>query len=382
MLLCPVLATIIFWAFVVWIAVQCGYALFFFARILFPPKKYPPPPEERERPVSVIICAKNEAANLQEKLPLILSQAYATIGGKPAFEVVLVDDCSTDDTPAILAKLQQRYAHLKVVTVPPLADRKFKGKKFALSVGLSHASNDWLLLTDADCTPASPQWLRLMVAPLAMGKEIVAGHGAYNRSPGWLNVFVRCEAMHSFLQMSTYAQAGKPYMASGRNIACTRSILQKAQQAEVWNLSPSGDDDLIVNTFGTAANYAVVSNPDAFTYTDAEPTLKKWAQQKQRHLTDGKSYRADIKTLLALYGITHAASWLYCLVLLFTDYRETAVCLLAIRCTVYWPLWAVTAVRLKEKGIILLLPLFDIGWMIYNFAFLPYILLKNKQHWK
>ena len=147
-------------------------------------------------------------------------------------------------------------------------------------------------------------------------------------------------------------------------------------------MSPSGDDDLIVNTYGTAANYTVVSHTGAFTYTDAEPTLSKWIQQKQRHLTDGKSYRNSIKLLMAVYGITHAASWLYFAFLYFTPYRHEAACLLLLRCVVSWIFWAATAVRLKEKSVIPLLPLFDIGWMIYNFVFLPYILLKNKEHWK
>ena len=373
---------IIFRAFIVWATVQCGYALYFFARIFSLKQILPTGSEPGDEKVSIIICARNEAANLEKNLPLILTQQYFNSSGEPCYEVIVVDDCSTDTTPEVLQRLKEQYTHLRSITISALDTRTLKGKKHALSIGVANTSNEWLLLTDADCSPASDQWLRLMAAPLAQGKKIVAGHGAYNKAQGLLNAFIRWETTHSFLQMSTYAIAGKPYMAVGRNIACTKTILQKAQLTDIWNLSPSGDDDLLVNTFGTPANYALVSNTAAFTYTDAEHNFSDWVKQKQRHLTDGKSYRTDIKALLATYGITHAAAWLYFIVLLFTNYRESAVYIMAIRCIIYWVIWARAAYRLKEKDIIYLLPLFDIGYMMYIFAFLPYILLKNKQHWK
>src|SRR6185312_16266737 len=108
-------------------------------------------------------------------------------------------------------------------------ERNLQGKKFALSYGVVYAKNDWLLLTDADCAPTSNRWLEQMVAPLAAGKEIVAGYGGYNKTWGLLNAFIRWETLHTFLQYSAYSLAGKPYMAVGRNLACTKDILLKAQ---------------------------------------------------------------------------------------------------------------------------------------------------------
>jgi hypothetical protein len=164
-------------------------------------------------------------------------------------------------------------------------------------------------------------------------------------------------------------------------MACTRKVLEQAQQSPTWNISASGDDDLLVNLYGTPANYAIVSEPGAFTYTNSPENLGSWIKQKQRHLTDGKSYRGNVKYWLSTYGFTHAAVWVYFISLLFTGYYTQAVGIMAVRCAVYWLLWAVAAIRLKEKNIVYGLPFFDFGWMIFNIAFSPYIISKNKQQW-
>ena len=339
-----------------------------------------PDPTKHKQGVSVIVCAKNESAQLAINLPLILQQNFITAAGLPYFEVIVVDDASTDDTATLLLTLQNTYKHLKVITLPQNSSRILKGKKHALSKGVAAAKYNWLALTDADCIPASNQWLSLITAPLAVGKEIVAGYGGYNTRKGLLNSFVRWETLHTFLQYSSYAQAGLPYMAVGRNMACTKQVLEAAQQSDIWNALPSGDDDLLVRITGTGSNTAIVCHPLSFTYTEAKPDLKSWARQKQRHLSTGKYYKAGIKALLGGYALSHSAFW--CSFFLLLPYAGTATVLfMGLRCSLYWALWSATAYKTREKNLLFFLPVFDIGWLVYNFAFLPYITWKNKQQW-
>ncbi|MCW3123098.1 MAG: hypothetical protein JWQ38_2590 [Flavipsychrobacter sp.] len=333
------------------------------------------------QPVSIIICAKNEAEHLKKNLPGILLQQYHNEAGKPMYEVIVVNDASDDHTAQVLQDLELEYDHLWDIIIAKDAKRELQGKKFALSKGLAIAKYDLLLLTDADCVPASDQWLKQMVAPLHNGKEIVAGYGGYNEASGLLNAFIRWETVHSFLQYSTYTLAGKPYMAVGRNMACTRAALQKAQKSELWNALPSGDDDLLVRITGSANNTAIVVEPTSFTYSEAKASISSWIAQKQRHLSTGKYYKSDIKLLLGAYGVSHAAMWLSFFILLATPCRDAALIVMGIRCGVYWLIWARAANKLNEKSLIYLFPFFDIAWMVYNFAFLPYITWKNKKHW-
>ena len=298
------------------------------------------------------------------------------------YEVIVVNDASSDDTAQVLKELEMQYDHLWDVIITAGEYRDQPGKKYALGRGLAVASHDRLLLTDADCAPASDEWLEKMVAPLATGKQIVAGYGGYNYRPGLLNAFVRWETMHTFLQYSTYAQAGHPYMAVGRNMACTRAMLLATQQSDIWHALPSGDDDLLVSIAGNAENTAIVCDAAAFTYTDAKTNWADWAKQKQRHLSTGKYYRPAIKSLLAGYGISHAGLWLCFFALLFSHYALPALCVMAVRCVMYWGIWLKTQLRTGERKEVYLYPLFDIAWMVYNFAFFPFITWKNKQHWK
>ena len=372
---------IIFWAFIIAAAIQCRYLFYTFLRV-FSLKGYKAQTIHQQKPVSIIICAKNEAENLKKNLPAILSQRYSNETGIALYEVIVINDNSTDDTELVLQDLKRQHAHLKTA-VSVTNEGEAKGKKHALSIGVTIAAYNWLLMTDADCVPASDQWVTLMVAPLAERKEIVAGYGGYYAADGLLNAFIRWETLHTFIQYCSYALSGRPYMAVGRNLACTKDAFLKAQASPSWNALPSGDDDLLVSIAGTADNVAVASDPQAFTYSKAKDTWKEWKAQKQRHLSTGKYYKPATKLSLAIYATSHALLWLLFFALLFMNgsFVVLATGYMAFRCLAYWLVWALAARKLREKIPVYLFPLFDLGWMMYNFAFFPYITWKNKKTW-
>ena len=357
------------------------YALYFFSRVFFLPKQSKESDQDK-RPVSIIICAKNEARNLENNLPSVLSQLYHDEQGKPLFEVIVVNDASNDDTEQVLHKLEQQHHHLWNVTITPDMPRIYKGKKFALHHGVKHASHSLLLLTDADCIPASSNWLGLMTEPLRKGKDIVAGYSGYQPRKGLLNAFIRWETMHTFLQYACYTVAEKPYMAVGRNLACKKEIFLKAQQSEIWNAIQSGDDDLLIRTCAGRNNMTVVSDKDALTFSEAKSNWNEWLHQKQRHVSTGKFYTPEIKFLLGVYACTHALAWLLFFVLVTTPFVWEAFYLMTIRLIVYWLIWTFTTIKLKENKLLPWIPLCDLGWAVYNFVLSPYIIWQNKKQWK
>src|SRR3546814_8367548 len=137
--------------------VQVVYSLFIYAK-LAAFRNRPAPAAASEPPVSVIIAARNESANLQQYLPAILEQNY------PKFEVIVANDASYDDTALVLRGMQKTYPHLRMVDIPE-NDKYRHGKKFALTMGIKAASHDLLLFTDADCHPSSEEWIRQMQQP-------------------------------------------------------------------------------------------------------------------------------------------------------------------------------------------------------------------------
>lgn len=324
-------------------------------------------------PVSVIICAKDEAANLVQHLPAVLQQQYSA-----PYEVIVVNDHSQDNTEQILLSLAQQYPHLRYINMPAGTG----GKKNALIAGTHAAIYNIFLFTDADCTPISYEWLQLMAAPFTHGKEVVACLGAYTNNGSLLQTFIAWETLHTFMQYAGYAGNGLPYMATGRNMACTRTAMHKAIQHPLWQQLSSGHDDVIVQAAGTSANTAIVGNRAAYTVSPAKTSWKAWAAQKQRHVSTGKHYHPRTKFLLGLYACTHAAVWILFFSFLFLKNAALVIVLFAARLILLSTAWSIAASYMgrRLKGLVWLLG--DFIWMIYNFAFLPYITWKNKTSWK
>jgi poly-beta-1,6-N-acetyl-D-glucosamine synthase len=248
-------------------------------------------------PISVIISARNEEENLRNYLPEILSQNY------PDYEVVVVNDCSFDYSDEVLSEFEKQYDRLKIVTINE-NDRFKTGKKFALTLGIKAAKHEHLLFTDADCRPASADWITRMAANFTPGTEIVLGYSPYNRSRGLLNAFIRFETLKSAINYLSSALAGDPYMGVGRNLAYTKTLFFSVKGFASHMHVLAGDDDLFVNQNANADNTAVEIHPDAFTYTTAKTTFGGWQRQKKRHMGVGKLYRNKHRRLLSFDAVS------------------------------------------------------------------------------
>ncbi|MGC4056898.1 MAG: glycosyltransferase [Chitinophagaceae bacterium] len=316
------------------------------------------------------------AKRLQISLPRLLSQQYSG-----NWEIIVVNDRSTDETPDVLASLAASHPHLKIISVGEAETRTFPGKKYPLSRGAALAQYENLLLCDADCYPASDQWASVMSAPLNQGKELVAGYGAYEYHPGLLNSFIRWETLHTFLLYSTFGKSGLPYMAVGRNLACKKELLLRAQKDPLWSLLPSGDDDLLIRLTANRKNYTCIADPRAFTYSDAPDSLTSWIAQKQRHVSTGKLYRKTVQFLLSLYAGSHGLMWICFIVLYCAGLGYLVASMMLLRCVFAWSLWSTAASNLHERRINLKLPLLDFLWLVYHMLLSPYIFFKNKRQW-
>ena len=266
------------------------YYLLVFGRLWVHALKMPSVPRFNQ-PVSIIICAYNEASNLSRNLPLILEQDYAA-----DFEVVVVDDHSTDGTAELLGSLKLKYPKLKVLHFT--APKRSYGKKEALALGLETAAYDHVLLTDADCYPAGKEWLSRMTGPLVQ-KEVVLGYGGYSKEAHFTNKLLRWETLQTVLHYMSLALLGKPYMGVGRNLAYKLDLFRSGTGFTNHEHLASGDDDLFVAEVAIASNVDIVTDSRAFTWSHGPENLKTWWRQKRRHLPTGSFYKKDIQWILA-----------------------------------------------------------------------------------
>ena len=243
-------------------------------------------------PLSVIICAKNEEVNLKKNLEKILNQNFKE------FEVIVVDDQSTDSTNYLLNFLSKKYNNLKVVTINKNVNSRV-GKKFALSIGIKTAKFENLVLTDADCIPSSNKWLSLISSGFN-NHDIVLGYSNYNKERGLLNKLVRFD---TYLIASSYFTAchiGTPYMGVGRNLAYKKDLFFKNKGfANHINLI-SGDDDLFIQEVANKENTTIALDSDSHTSSLAEKSWIDWFSQKRRHYSTASRYNLKTKFYLII----------------------------------------------------------------------------------
>lgn len=373
---------LVFALFSLFIAIQLFYYLFFFSRLAF----YKPGTVSTaapSKPVSIIVCAFNEEANLIKNLPLLLNQDYLK-NGKPYFEVIVVNDNSQDDTFYLLNRMAEEYPHLHVINLTQEA-KLIPGKKFPLSMGIKSARCENILLTDADCTPASVHWLKHMAARFDSGKEIVLGFGAYNRYPGWLNRQIRFETAHTAMQYLSYALAGIPYMGVGRNLAYKRDLFIKNKGFSSHHHLLSGDDDLFINQVANGSNTGICIHPDAFTYSEPKRTREEWHYQKKRHLSTGKYYKTSHKLLLGTYAFSHFMCWtllLPAILLNALPYLWIAAGLFIFRWLVQGIVYQRCFSKLKQNDLGWWFIFFDLWLLYYHVKSIFLITKKSTIHWK
>lgn len=334
------------------------------------------PASSETPPVSVVIAARNEYYNLMRNLQAILEQDY------PSFEVVLVNDASDDETEDFLKGMVLKYPHLNVVSIRSELNRH-RGKKFPLALGIKAARHEILVLTDADCMPASPQWLRHMVSEFSDKISVVLGYGGYSRSKGLLNTLIRWETVHIAMQYFGHALAGQPYMGVGRNLAYRKSLfMQSGGFASHYHLS-GGDDDLFVNHQAKGRNTRICVHPDARTLSTSARGWSFWLRQKRRHLSTGFYYRFKHQLLLGLWSFSQLAFPLTAVFLILNQFNILPVAiLLFLRLMSQLIIFKKSMQKLSEKNLLLFSPVFEAFFIIFNFLVAVSDVIKRKQQWK
>lgn len=327
--------------------------------------------------VSVVICARNEYENLEKNLPLIAEQDY------PNFEVVVVDDCSDDDSHLLLKRLKATYPHLRQTFIKK-DDKFMHGKKLALTIGLKSALYETVILTDADCTPKSNLWLKHMVNAYDEQAEVVLGYCGFESKAGFLNRLIRCDAFFIGLNYLGLALCGLPYMGVGRNLSYKRSLFFKNRGFAKHHNLVSGDDDLFVNEVARSRNTKVAISKDALLVTKPKSSMTAWIQQKIRHGTTYKRYRLSTKISLSVEMASRLLFFALAILLTFIlPIPYVGLAALLLRFIVINICFKAAINKLQERGLWMPMLLFDI---ISPFLYLT-IFLKRKftpklQQWR
>lgn len=365
---------IIFFVFIAVVVVQLVYYLIIFGKFAFAqPQEITP----KRIPVSIIVCAKNEAEKVKQFVPLLAEQDY------PDFEIVLIDDASSDDTLDIFEEFEKQYSNVRLVKVAN--NEAFWGnKKYALTLGIKAARKEYLLFTDADCYPASKDWITNMTSQFTMNRTIVLGYGAYEKvKNSFLNKIIRFDNMLTATQYFAWAKVGSPFSGEGRNLAYKKDEFFKVNgYIDHMNIR-MGEDALFLNQAATKKNVTVCYTPESFTYSEPKKSFGAWRKQKRRQVFIAKFFRPLDIFQLRLFFLSQLSFIVLAILLFALQYNWMfMVPVIVIRYLGSWLTIGYSAAKLKEKDTVYWYPVIEIILTFTQLNVFFTNLFSKPAHWK
>ena len=362
------------------LVIQLLYHWGLFSRVAFFKKQRRTKADSELEPVSIVLCARDVYEYLVELVPVLLNQDY------PDFEVVIVNDCSDDETEEYLKDLERREPRIKPVQLKQHLNF-FNGKKFPLSMGIKSAANDLILLTDCNCMPTNDQWLRSVVNCYGKNTEVVIGYSPYMQRKGLLNQLIRFDALQNGLLYLSSALGGHPYMGIGKNLSYRKELFYRNKGFTSHYTTSVGDDDLFVSQVATHKNTEVLIDAEDAILTTPTNNFRLWIHQKSSRYSTVSKYNSRTRLMLSLFYLSQFLFYasfiaLMCLKPAFTItggaafYIPILVFFFLLRFGSQLIIYHKASKRLGEKG---LLP----GLIAYDFLFAflsPFLRLMGRMH--
>ena len=243
--------------------------------------------------VSIVLAVHDGEVETERNLPLLLSQDY-----QGEYEVIVVDESSTDETAEVLKRLKNNHKNLYVTFIPD-SSHYVSRRKLALTIGVKAARHEWILFTDADCHPADNQWLKAMAQHCSHDTELVLGATRYDVNA---TDYERVERIICWWRNAYEAQKRDVYAYQGHNMMFRRKRFIEGNGFLASLKLLRGEYDFLANEYGKKGKAVVADSLKATMIQDA-PTKKSWINdhlyfiETRKYLDNGFAYsflkRAD-----------------------------------------------------------------------------------------
>ena len=363
----------LFYIFLVATVIQLLYHVLIFIRIWF----YKEPEHINYKPVSVVVSSKNQLNHIRSNLIHFLNQDY------PEFEIIVINDASSDGTDDYLEELEKKYGHLKVVTNTVQENDRFnKGKKFGITLAIKSATHDTLLFSDADSYPSSNQWIKKMQASFCSKKQIVLAYSRLEKRKGFLNRLLRYESLYEGLLSFSCTLCGFPLLAQRRNLGYDRALFFSINGFfSHLNLS-RGEAKLFVDEASNSRNTTVCLSPEGMTLSNKQKSYFEWFSDKRSYFHLAKRLRFSSLLLLGINFFSQFSFWLLFPVLLIYQINPLLVLLaftlrFCLQYIVYWKMCKFT----NEYRLLWFLPFYEISLMLIHFILSLSTFIKKVHDW-
>lgn len=251
--------------------------------------------------VSIVVYAQNAGEALVRNLPVLLNQDY------PDFEIIVVDDCSLDDTQDVLSVFEQRNAHIyhtritnKVCTI--------SHRKLAMLLGVKAAHHDLILSLSAQSAPADRQWISRMVRHFRPGVDVVLGPVIYENRTSMMACLYSWDRMERLLDLFGITLVSGAYAGWRQNMAFRRQVLFEQQNrvfASHLMIKP-GEDDLFVSEVAKMhpGCVAVESTPESVVVDQDMPLGIVWGIERLERAFTSRRYNKVPRLLVSLEHVS------------------------------------------------------------------------------
>lgn len=246
--------------------------------------------ETHAYPVTVVVIFRNESANILNLLSSLLKQTYRNS------ELILVDDCSTDNTVNLINEFS--FPNSTLVRLP----EGIKGKKSALKHVLPLIKTETVVITDADCT-FKENWLESMVMFSVTQKAgFVIGPVRYSQPQNYLQKFFAMDFLSLQAAGAGAAELRLPFICSAANMLITRAVLEKSVEKLNFRFS-SGDDVFLLHSainIIDSRSIRFIFSEDAVVETAQPSGIKEFVNQRIRWASKAKGYVNPMSVIVSL----------------------------------------------------------------------------------
>ncbi|MDA3860794.1 MAG: glycosyltransferase, partial [Melioribacteraceae bacterium] len=246
--------------------------------------------------ISIIIAAKNEVSNIPNLISSLLNQNYS----KENFEVIIVDDNSSDSTFKIAQEAIKDFDNFRTIKAE---NKLFDGKRGALDIGIKLAKYPHILITDTDCEPEK-DWINSFANGFINKKDFLFGIAPFKATKSTTNLIARFENLRANIIVFAFAKLGIPYSASARSFGFSKDAFYKIDGYAITIETLSGDDDLLLRE-AVRNNFKIgmITSPNTFVFSKTKEKYSEYVNQKSRHASTSIHYSLKDQILLGSWHL-------------------------------------------------------------------------------
>ena len=334
--------------------------------------------------VSVIVAARNEERNVGPLLERLTHQDY------DAYEVIIVNDRSSDQTASIVERIQSEHPKVQRIDINSVVT-DMPAKKNALARGIASSKGEILCFTDADCLPPSG-WISSLVAAFDERTGLVAGYSPYSVRPRVENPSPLAPLLFRFVEYEEFKGAlwaagaigmRKAWLCTGRSLAYRRAVYEEVGGFEKIKQSISGDDDLFLQLVRRETSWQIryVTAAESFVPTAPPRDFGQFIQQRVRHFSAGRHFPHSMKLFFLAFHATNLFFLLAFVWSIIFDQTAVLVCPYLCKCIVDSAVFFAAAPVFGQRKFASSFLLMEVLYILYNVLIGPLGFIKHFE-WK